>query len=197
MLVSVGVYLGAYFLPSCLGTVLISALFGYLLSVDLGGLMNQIIHICRNRNKVSDDQGVIAMDMKMKGFLWRWGVLEFLYHALMLTLVGVTAGLLNVNSHTIDGDVWRILGYVIIGLCVVEKLLRDLQNVYIFFGLLRNCLFPRASHIGKTFLSRKKMLKPLGVTRRIIVNWGKEIFFSKIQGFYVPNIKGHCSFLGV
>lgn len=173
LLLSVGVYFAAYFMPSCLATVLVSALFGYLLSIDLGGLVNQIIHTCRSRNKVSDDQGVIAMDMRIKGFLWRWGVLEFLYHFIMLAVVGVTAGLLNVNSHTISGDVWRILGYVIIGFCVVEKILRDLQNVYIFFGLLRNWLFPKSSHLGKIFLDRRKMLKPLGVVRRIIVNWGK------------------------
>lgn len=171
LLLSVGVYFAAYFMPSCLATVLVSALFGYLLSIDLGGLVNQIIHTCRSRNKVSDDQGVIAMDMRIKGFLWRWGVLEFLYHFIMLAVVGVTAGLLNVNSHTISGDVWRILGYVIIGFCVVEKILRDLQNVYIFFGLLRNWLFPKSSHLGKIFLDRRKMLKPLGVVRRIIVNW--------------------------
>lgn len=173
LLLSVGVYFAAFFMPSCLATVLVSALFGYLLSIDLGGLVNQIIHTCRSRNKVSDDQGVIAVDMRVKGFLWRWGVLEFLYHFIMLAVVGVTAGLLNVNSHTISGDVWRILGYVTIGLCVVEKILRDLQNVYIFFGLLRNWLFPKSSHLGKQFLDRRKMLKPLGVVRRIIVNWGK------------------------
>lgn len=117
------------------------------------------------------------MDMRIKGFLWRWGVLEFLYYFIMLVVVGVIVGLLNVNSYIISGDVWRIFGYVIIGFCVVEKILRDFQNVYIFFGLLRNWLFFKFSYLGKIFLDRRKMLKFLGVFRRIIVNWGKVQFF--------------------
>ncbi|XP_061168054.1 pecanex-like protein 4 [Saccostrea echinata] len=171
VVLSVGVYLGAFFFSSCLETVLLASLCGYLLSTDLGGLGNQIIQTIRNRNKVSDDQGVIAMDTGVKGFLWGWGVFEFLYHALMLALVGVTAGLLNSNSHTINGDVWRILGYVTIGLCVLEKILRDVQSVYIFFGLLRNRLFPRAARVGRPFHDRRRKMKVLGITRRIVLNW--------------------------
>lgn len=65
------------------------------------------------------------MDMRIKGFLWRWGVLEFLYYFIMLVVVGVIVGLLNMNLYIISGDVWRIFGYVIIGFCVLEKILRD------------------------------------------------------------------------
>ena len=42
-MLSTGVYPGAYYLPTCLGTVVWAAVWGYLLATDLGGLGSQII----------------------------------------------------------------------------------------------------------------------------------------------------------
>ncbi|XP_060062887.1 pecanex-like protein 4 [Ylistrum balloti] len=167
---SLGVYLGAYFISASLGSVLLAALCGYLLSTDLGSLGDQLHTFIHTRNKVaSGSQDTINSNHRCQ-FLWKWRPLEFLYHFIMLAIVGVLAGLVNYNL-TNDDSIWRILGYVIIGLCVVEKILRDIQSVYIILGLWRNMLFPPTATRTNLFKDRKRKLKPLGVLRRVIVNW--------------------------
>lgn len=170
--VSVGVYLTAYFVPVSLGTVLVSALMGYILSLDLGGLGSQLYFLLRTRNKVSNDEQGTVIIGKTSGFLWKWGIFEFLYHFIMLSIVGVLAGLLNYNSNSFSSDTWKGLGYTIIGLCVVEKILRDIQSVYIVFGLWRNMLFPGSSRSSRPFKHRKRQLQIIGFIRRFLVNWG-------------------------
>ena len=173
---SLGVFFGTFYMSSSLGAVLLAAMTGYVLSTDLGGLGAQIYHFIKYRNRVSDDQGTVAVrgNSGKSHFLWKWGVLEFVYHFVLLAIVGVMAGLLNYNSTSFGSDVWKIIGYCIVGLCVTEKITRDIQGVYIFFGLWRNMLFPGSSSHRK-FLGRKRFLKPLGIIRRIITNWGKSI----------------------
>ncbi|XP_052272587.1 pecanex-like protein 4 isoform X3 [Dreissena polymorpha] len=168
---STGVYLGAFYISSCLGTVLISSLAGYLLSTDLGGLGSQLWALL-NRNRVSAvrDWAPVRNGSPVKKFLWKWGVLEIVYHTVMLAVVGVVAGLMNSKSQTISSSSWKIVGYCIIGVCVFEKVVRDLQGVFICFGLWRNPLFPPSLSSG-TFKGRKKMLLTLGIIRRIVVNW--------------------------
>ncbi|KAH3845616.1 hypothetical protein DPMN_087898 [Dreissena polymorpha] len=91
---STGVYLGAFYISSCLGTVLISSLAGYLLSTDLGGLGSQLWALL-NRNRVSAvrDWAPVRNGSPVKKFLWKWGVLEIVYHTVMLAVVGVVAGI--------------------------------------------------------------------------------------------------------
>lgn len=91
---SVCVFLGAYYIKTCLGTVILAALAGYLLSTDLGGLGSQL-SVLINRNKVSASKTRESFKKsKEKGmrFLWKWGMLEIIYHTVMLTVVGVVAG---------------------------------------------------------------------------------------------------------
>jgi len=91
---SASVFLGAYYIKTCLGTVLLSALAGYLLSTDLGGLGTQLLSLI-DRNRVSASRtGEPKESEKPKGlrFLWKWGVLEIIYHIVMLAVVGVIAG---------------------------------------------------------------------------------------------------------
>ncbi|KAL3873202.1 hypothetical protein ACJMK2_036347 [Sinanodonta woodiana] len=175
LVVSVGVYLGTYYLPSCLAKVVFTACFGYFLSTDLSGLGCQVIHFFQHRNKVSDStmQLVSSIDKTSPEpkCLWRWGPLLFLYHFVILAIVGVEAGLLNYNSQWWSSAVMTVLGYCIIGLCVMEKILRDTQNVYIVFGLWRNMMFPSSLQRSTTFKTRKKWLKLVGMVRRAIVNW--------------------------
>ena len=83
------------------------------------------------------------------------------------------AGLLNYNSIYLTSDIWFGLGYCIIALCVVEKILRDIQGVFIIFGAWRNSLFPGTVQTTRIFQRRKILLKPLGIIRRVIVNWSK------------------------
>nr|KAG5714579.1 hypothetical protein BaRGS_007025 [Batillaria attramentaria] len=74
VVVSIGVFLGAYFIPACFGTVVLSAAMGYLLSTDLGSLGSQALQVCRTNNKVSTSQFLqdSASFRHNTGFLWSW-----------------------------------------------------------------------------------------------------------------------------
>ena len=80
--------------------------------------------------------------------------------------------LLNVIlSGDISEDIMKYLGYAIIGVCAMEKMLREMQSVYIMFGLLRNFLYPENMGTSK---GRRWWMVVLGFLRRGLVNWGKE-----------------------
>ncbi|XP_041352688.1 pecanex-like protein 4 [Gigantopelta aegis] len=170
---SVGVFLGAYFIPSVLGTVILSACMGYILSTNLGGLGFQVWKSCRTKNRVSSSQNIkeARNPRQNTGFLWSWTLSTFLYHIIMVLLVGTVAATLNYFHKDLGADVRTSLGYVIIGLCVAEKVLRDAQNVCIVFGFLRNALFPHSTQREEIFKRRKKHLLVFGITRRILYNW--------------------------
>ena len=96
---SVASFLGAYYINCSLGSVILSACLGYILSTDLGGLGSQFLNLCYNRNKVSASRAELRQETSQersrsqRSFLWRWGVLEFLYHFVMLAVVGVVSGM--------------------------------------------------------------------------------------------------------
>ena len=96
---SVATFLGAYYISTSLGSVILSACLGYILSTDLGGLGSQLLTLCYNRNKVSTSRAELRQETSQersrsqRSFLWRWGVLEFLYHFVMLAIVGVVSGM--------------------------------------------------------------------------------------------------------
>lgn len=94
IVLSMCVFLGAYYIKTCLGTIILSALAGYLLSTDLGGLGAQLLALI-NRNRVSASKtGEPSEKNRGKGlrFLWKWGALEIVYHTVMLAVVGIVAG---------------------------------------------------------------------------------------------------------
>ena len=93
LILSVATFLGAYYIYSSLGSVILSACVGYILSTDLGGLGSQLLTFFTNRNKVSASMVELTPEVsKRRLFLWRWGILEFLYHIFMLAIVGVISG---------------------------------------------------------------------------------------------------------
>lgn len=174
---SVAVYLTAYFVDVGLTSVLVCSLFGYILSLDLAGLGLQFMNFIKNRNRIAADPGDLQIIPNKWQFLWTWGVLEGVFHFVMLAIVGVISGLLNYNSTSFETSVWKNLGYAVIGVCVAEKIFRDSQNVFLIFGLVRNGLYPKSVLSQRTFSNGKRKLKVLGVVRRILVNWGKTLFF--------------------
>ncbi|KAL5007939.1 hypothetical protein ScPMuIL_013520 [Solemya velum] len=175
LFLSLVVFVAVYFTPVSLHAVLVAAALGYLLSLNVTGLGLQIFHSLKKKNKVSSSQrfgmSVTSSDGGKHSFLWSWSMSSFLYHLLVLTLVCTEAGIVNSHSDRIDSNVWNILGYVIIGLCLTEKLLRSIQNVYVLFGLVRNPLFPLNMDRRKLFEEKKKVLKVFGLVRRSVVNW--------------------------
>lgn len=96
LVLSLATFMGAYYISSSLGSVILSACLGYILSTDLGGLGSQILKFFYNRNKVSASMAELRAGSSHKRlFLWRWGVVEFLYHFVMLAVVGVISGTIS------------------------------------------------------------------------------------------------------
>ena len=175
VVLSVCTYLAVNFIPHGLVTVALMSVFGYLLSLDLGGLGAQILSMCcsghprLSRNFVKD---------RDKGFLWSWGVREFLYHTLMLLVIVAIAVVMNKyvasdDDQQLAEDLADYFAYAIIALLVIEVLLSEIQTVYILFGLWRNKLYPSSVQRTTIFTKGKSRLGILGYVRRIIMDWGK------------------------
>ena len=171
VIVSVSVYLAAYFIPQGLVTVAIMSVFGYLLSLDWGGIGSQILAVC-----FPQCTG-FQMDEDKPGFMWKWGIFEALYHVLMLGVAVATALVVNLYLATDSSakDYSDYFGYVIMGLLVIELILADVQSVYVIFGLWRNKLYPASVQRTTIFRKGKKKLNILGYIRRAIMDWGKFI----------------------
>lgn len=181
LVISLTVFLASYFITKSLAVIIICSLMGYLLSLDLAAAASHLYHFLVFRNKVTS--GKTSMDVTSQtstfGFLWKFGLLQCLYHLVMMVAVGIVAGLVNSNTGTngsIGTDVWKILGYSIIGCCCVEKILRDIQNVYVLFGLWRNfpCIYPMS--VIRSFTQKRARLRAAGFIRRLVVNWGKTCY---------------------
>ncbi|KAH9499638.1 Pecanex-like protein 4 [Bulinus truncatus] len=178
MILSIGSFLGCYFLSSCFSSVVFAALTGYLLSCNLGSLGSQILEAFTKSisNRVSTigpayKGSVASLPLIMNGFLWSWSWFTVLYHLLMLCAVAVAAGLSNYYAHIISSNVAKYIGFGIIGICIAEKILRDIQSVYLVFGLWRNLFFPHNSERAARFKTVKKRLFVFGILRRIIITW--------------------------
>ncbi|XP_012939720.1 pecanex-like protein 4 [Aplysia californica] len=177
-LLSSAVFVGCYFLTSTFSSVVLAACAGYLLSTDLGALGSQIWAACQrtNNNRVSSARHSTARALNapqptVTGFLWSWCWSTVVYHAAMTAVVGGVAAAVNYHADSLSSDVVRYLGYVVIAACVVEKVMRDSQSVYVLFGLWRNALYPQTSESSRLFHNGKRKLLVVGVFRRILLNW--------------------------
>ncbi|XP_013381869.1 pecanex-like protein 4 [Lingula anatina] len=171
---SLGVFLAAYFIPNDLVTVILLCVMGYLLSTDLGGLGSQFLKLCttqhNNKSKSDARQDSEKTIMKPKSnFFVTWAFKEG--HFIMLFIAGGLGGVINYFSPQISADIPQILGYIIMGLLVIQKLLSDMQRVYVFFGIWRNALYPSSIQRTLIFQKRKKRLLVLGIIRRILLEW--------------------------
>ena len=101
----------------------------------------------------------------------------------MLALVGAAAGVASNRAEGLS-DLWRPLGYAIIGLCVTDKLLRDSQSVYGGLGLWRNWFYPQNVDDVSRFRRTKRRLLVLGILRRCLTTFGKQL---------VLGILWHCA----
>ncbi|KAK0050290.1 pecanex-like protein 4 isoform X2 [Biomphalaria pfeifferi] len=191
---SIGSLLGCYFMSSCFSSVVFAALTGYLLSCSLGLLGTQILTACTksNNNRVSSTgkatlSSAVSSPLNLNGFLWTWSWCTALYHLLMLCIVAIAAGLTNYHVSEISPDVIDIIGYAIIGLCVAEKVLRDVQCVFPVFGLWRNTLFPHNSEHANRFKIVKKRLLVFGIMHRSIVTWVSPILMVIYMSLQIKN----------
>ncbi|XP_071796734.1 pecanex-like protein 4 isoform X1 [Asterias amurensis] len=171
MLVVSGVTLVvAYFLPSTITVIVFSACIGYLLSLNLGDLCNQLIDWCkskqRNRLQVLHSQ---SEPPSKPGLGWRWGWKEALVHFVTTLVIGGISFVCSFYSNSANVTVFNILGYGMIGLRFLLKILGDVQSVYVFFGLWRNKLFPESVQNMSAYTKRKRTLHRVSFVYRILL----------------------------
>ncbi len=169
VVVSVGVYLAAYFIPHGLVTVALLSLFGYVLSLDLAGLGSQLLSVCF--------PSTFPPGIENTGFLWKWGIKETIYHVLVLGLTLAVALVVNKFVASEDPllaiDLSDYLAYAVIAFLVIEVILAEVQSVYVLFGLWRNKLYPSSVQRTTIFRKGKSRLAVVGIVRRVVMDWGE------------------------
>ncbi|CAI9724778.1 4 [Octopus vulgaris] len=133
-----------------------------------GGSSNGSMVSCGSRGSGNDSW----INGYSKGFMWSWGYREVLYHTLMTLCVSLESGVLYFFDYALSTELaWYSLGYITVGFCIVEKVLQDIQRVYIVFGLWRNPLYPHTVHRVSVYQRRKNILKVFGFLRKCIIKW--------------------------
>ena len=171
LLASIIVFIAAYFIPNVYGSVAVLSLFGFILSLDIFGLFDQIVY------KVSKQKSetLTIMYSTCKEFLWKWGWKEALFYSVMCLLsVGISVATVYLSTENDLSDIGTYLGLGAMGLVVLDILFSQLQTVYVMFGFIRNRLFPGSVMKGTEFRKQKKKLKTLGIIRRILMEFGKQ-----------------------
>ncbi|XP_074662137.1 pecanex-like protein 4 [Tubulanus polymorphus] len=163
---SCAVLAAAYFITDGLGSILVMAIMGYLLSTDIGQLGAQLMQKCR-KTKINS-----MKVLPIKGFLWKWTWREFLFHLFMGSVVGCVTSVLYTYRSYLGGTMsTSVLGYCVLALTVLDKLLGDMQRVYLAFGIFRNRMFPATIHNVAKFKRRKNFLSTFGWIRRILLDF--------------------------
>lgn len=153
-----------------LASVVIMAASGYILSLDLSGLGVQII----DRFSKKKSETLQLIQHACIGFLWRWTGKEAIFHCGMLLLTVAAAAASFYMSQQMDLNyIAQYIGYICIGLFIIEVILCELQSVYVIFGAFRNTLFPKSVMQTKLFEKKKRKLNCLGMTRRMLMEFGK------------------------
>lgn len=176
---SVCVSISAFFIPSSLGVVLFTVGMGFVLSQDLTQLA--MLSRCRKRDTHPDTR---AHTCSLS--LGWWGVP---LSALVLTAAMTEAALLhhlcppggwNVTEGDVQGscdsapDPQALMGWILIALCAVTRVLREIQGVYVLGGLILNPLYPKRLNCVQAFMSSSKGLWVAALVRRVLINLGKE-----------------------
>ncbi|XP_077997388.1 pecanex-like protein 4 [Glandiceps talaboti] len=162
------VFLIAHFAKSALAVIITAACLGFIQSLDLAALINQLTSkVQKSKEKDSDRQYKLST---CNGFGWQWGWKECITYFILLLDVGAVSGLCNHFSDNTTSSLYNGLGYTVIGLLVVVKLLTDCQVVFVFFGLWRNILYPSSSQSTTKYQKRKDILHIVGYIRRFLLD---------------------------
>ncbi|XP_002735175.1 pecanex-like protein 4 [Saccoglossus kowalevskii] len=173
------VFLIAFYTNNTMAIVLTAACTGYLLSLDLPNLASQLISKCRKRPTI---------EHKPVGFGWSTGWKECLVYFGMFLVVGAISGVCSNSISSSNTSIYNALGYAIMGLLVLAKLLTDAQLVFVGFGLCRNPLYPSSTQSMVPYQKRKKVLHGVGYIRRIILDAvGPLVMVAYLSLFMIPS----------
>ncbi|XP_053357562.1 pecanex-like protein 4 isoform X1 [Clarias gariepinus] len=168
---SVCVSVSTFFIPSTLGVVLFTVPTGFILSQDL----TQIAALLRCRRR---DTHPNARSLSMG---W-WSVpLSALVLAAAMTEAALLnqlcpAGGLNVTEGAIQGscdtvpDPQALIGWILVALCVITRVLREIQGACVLGGLVLNPLYPKRLSSVQAFMSSSRGLWVAALVRRALIN---------------------------
>ncbi|RDD42993.1 Pecanex-like protein 4 [Trichoplax sp. H2] len=176
------VFATCIFLPTCfisapIFTIIYSACFGYLLSIDLCGLALPFYSKIRKKTKHNPLKSplISSQSSSVSTMGWKLGTADYIIHVVMLVLVtsiATATSIISINSIITAATktiINSVLMYTIIALLILIKITGDLQGVYLFWGLLPNPFYPRSADTKEKFLKRKKQMKFLGILYRVLL----------------------------
>lgn len=149
----------ATFISNSTANVIITACFGFILSVDIFGFVLQV------RDKLSSVTSKLPVS--------QWRLKEIIIFVVMFSLTAVVAGVSSHFSSSASSQTFESFGFVFLALLVLLKLLGDMQGVSIFFGLFRNPFYPASIDSSGEFKKRKKTLKYVGFVRQTLLFYGE------------------------
>ncbi|XP_060609976.2 pecanex-like protein 4 [Anolis sagrei] len=164
-LISVGTVIASYFIPSTLGAVLFMTGFGFALSLNLNEIGFAFSHTVVKNLSSSKFKNRSAYCKTQFG--WR----ELMFYLTALAVALLEASLLHsfLGSQAFSkSSLQAIMGYVLIALLLTTWVLGEIQTVYLL-GLFRNPFYPKDVMMVNVFMKKQKILKRLGVLRRILV----------------------------
>ena len=153
-------------------TLAATAGLGYILSSDLGALGTKILHRCRRETRNIPRR----IEHMNTGFLWQWTGREAAFHICMTVIVGGVAAGVSYLYKTYSSATLNLTSYIsyaIAGVLVLTYILGQVQSVYLFLGIIRNCVFPASVDRSSVFKPGKKRLVAVGHFRRVLANFSK------------------------
>lgn len=176
---SVCISVSTFFIPSSLGVVLFTVATGFILSQDL----TQIAMLLRCRKHHTHPHTCTHSGPFSLG----WWSLPL--SALVLTAAMTEAALLHrlcpaEGQNVTQGDVRRscdtaqdpqaLIGWLLIALCVITRVLREIQGACVLGGLVLNPLYPKRLSSVQAFIGSSKGLWVAALIRRVLVNLGED-----------------------
>uniref|UniRef100_A0A8C1U2H9 Pecanex-like protein n=1 Tax=Cyprinus carpio TaxID=7962 RepID=A0A8C1U2H9_CYPCA len=156
---SVCVAICTFFIPSSLGVVLFTVAMGYLFSQDL----TQLLVLVKGASPTL-------------GLGW-WGLpLSLIFIIGALTEAGLLHQLYFINSGNLtlsvnSTDPQEVIGWLLIALFLLTRLLRELQGACVLGGVMLNPLYPRRVTTAQAFRQKTRGLRVAGIIRRILMNF--------------------------
>ncbi|XP_072424488.1 pecanex-like protein 4 [Chiloscyllium punctatum] len=167
-IVSVGVVIATFFIPSTLGVVLFTTGMGFILSLDLSQADTLFRFCCRTTHASLEYPKYFG-----KRIGWHLGWKEALIYISLLIVTLVEAGLLHFfvrRSATFKISPQTVISYILIVTLVIWKIFQEIQGAYILFGFFRNPLFPKVLRTVRLFEQKRAILMKFGFIQRILLN---------------------------
>lgn len=150
----------AVFIPNNIAVVIISCLFGYILSLDLFSIAFS------SKPKIANSPNT-QTTYKTK----QWTIKELIIVTIMLVLGISCTAIGAVMNDKATPSMFQNFGIIFCVLLIMLKVLGDLQGVYILW-IVRNHFYPRSLHSNSAFDERKKQLKWVGMIYHVLLSYG-------------------------